>query len=230
MDIINPICWKNKFGECGTVEKISIIIIDDHPVIRHGVTSVLKKQSDMTVVGESDTAASALPVIKKHKPDVAILDITMTGISGIDLIPHIKAHSEETAIVIYTMHHNHDNIYRAFKAGAKGYVLKTDAIKDLISAVREAVQGRTFLSPGLPPSIKEQLVSGKGDEGALSVLSPREHEIANLLAQGMVPDEIGEILFISPKTVRVHRTNIMHKLDCNRANELLLLLRDCFPQ
>jgi len=74
------------------------------------------------------------------------------------------------------------------------------------------------------------LLSGEGEQGVLSVLSPREHEIANLLAQGMTPDEIGETLFISPKTVRVHRTNIMHKLNCGRANELLLLLRDCFPQ
>ena len=212
------------------MEKISVVIVDDHPVIRHGVTSVLEKQADMVVVGESDTATAALPVIKKFKPDVAILDINLAGISGIDLIPHIKTLSEETAIVMYSMHQNHDHIYRAFQAGSGGYVLKADAINDLITAVREVVQGRIFLSPHLPSSIMDHLASGKAEEGALSILSPREYEIANLLAQGMTPDEIGETLFISPKTVRVHRTNIMHKLNCNRANDLLLLLWNYFPQ
>jgi len=212
------------------VEKISVVIIDDHPVIRHGVTSVLKKQPDMHVVGESDTAATALPLIKELKPDVVILDITMTGISGIDLIPYIKALSENTIIIIYSMHQSTDIIYRSFKAGAKGYVLKADEIRDLFKAVREAVQGRIFLSKSLPQNMEAQLLSGDTEKGALSILSPREYEIANLLGQGMTPDEIGETLFISPKTVRVHRTNIMHKMDCGRSNELLLLLRDCFPQ
>ena len=212
------------------METISVVIIDDHPVIRHGVTSVLKKQPDMHVVGESDTAATALPLIKELKPDVVILDITMTGISGIDLIPYIKALSENTIIIIYSMHQSTDIIYRSFKAGAKGYVLKADAIRDLFKAVREAVQGRIFLSKSLPQNMEAQLLSGDTEKGALSILSPREYEIANLLGQGMTPDEIGETLFISPKTVRVHRTNIMHKLDCGRSNELLLLLRDCFPQ
>jgi len=128
------------------------------------------------------------------------------------------------------MHQSPDIIYRSFKAGAKGYVLKADEIRDLFKAIREAVQGRIFLSKSLPQNMEEQLLSGDTEKGALSILSPREYEIANLLAQGMTPDEIGETLFISPKTVRVHRTNIMHKLDCGRSNELLLLLRDCFPQ
>jgi len=212
------------------VEKISVVIIDDHPVIRHGVTSVLKKQPDMHAVGESDTAATALPLIKELKPDVAILDITMAGISGIDLIPYIKSLSEDTIIIIYSMHQNPDIIYRSFKAGAKGYVLKADEIRDLFIAIREVAQGRIFLSKSLPQNIEEQLLSGDTEKGALSLLSPREYEIANLLGQGMTPDEIGETLFISPKTVRVHRTNIMHKLNCGRSNELLLLLRDYFAQ
>ena len=211
------------------MEKTSVVIIDDHPVIRHGVTSVLKKQPDMFIVGESDSAASALPVVKEFKPDVAILDITMTGISGIDLIPYIKALSEKTVIIIYSMHQNQEHIFRSFKAGAQGYVIKTDEINDLISAVREVMNGGVFLSPSVPTTILEKLLTGKGDDGALSSLSPREYEIANLLAQGLTPDEIGETLFISPKTVRVHRTNIMHKLNCSRSTELLLFLRDLFP-
>lgn len=212
-----------------TVAKISVIIIDDHPVIRHGVTSVLKKQPDMKVVGESHSADAALPEIKRLKPDVAILDITMSGISGIDLIPHIKAHSENTLVVIYTMHQTPDHIHRAFKAGAKGYVLKGDEISELIAAIRDVKEGRSYVSRNLPPTLFHQILSGKGEEEPLSMLTPREYEIANLLTQNMNPEEIGEMLFISPKTVRVHRTNIMHKLGCHRAGELLLRLRDYFP-
>lgn len=212
------------------MKKISVVIIDDHPVILHGVSSVLQKHIDIQVLGKSDTADTALPLIKKVQPDVAILDISMTGISGIDLIPHIKNLSAKTKIVIYTTHESHDYVYRAFKAGAKGYVLKSDQISDLVTAIRESTQDRIFLSAGLPPSILDNLAAGKTDRGTLSVLSPREYEIANLIAQGLRPDEVGEMLFISPKTVRVHRTNIMHKLNCKRANDLLLLLGDCFHQ
>lgn len=210
------------------METFSVFIVDDHPVIRHGVSSVLKQLPDMSVVGESHSADAALPEIKKFKPDVAILDITMAGISGIDLIPYIKECSENTAIVIYTMHEMPDYMHRAFSAGAKGYVLKGDEINDLIAAIREVKKGHLYFSRNLPQASVQQIKSGKGAQGPLSNLTAREYEIANLLAQNINPEKIGELLFISPKTVRVHRTNIMHKLDCRRSNELLLCLRDYF--
>jgi len=211
------------------VAKLSVIIVDDHPVIRHGVSSVLKQQPDMLIVGESQSADAALPEIKKFKPDVAILDITMAGISGIDLIPYIKEFSENTAVIIYTMHEMPDYLHRAFNAGAKGYVLKGDEINDLIAAIREVKEGRCYFSRNLPQVLVQQIISSNGTQGPLSGLTAREYEIANLLAQNMNPKKIGEMLFISPKTVRVHRTNIMHKLGCQRSNELLLRLRDYFP-
>ncbi len=209
--------------------KLSVIIVDDHPVIRHGVSSVLKQLPDMTIVGESQSANAALPEIKRLKPDVAILDITMAGISGIDLIPYIKDFSEDTAVIIYTMHEMPDYLQRAFNAGAKGYVLKGDEINDLIAAIREVKKGHFYFSRNLPQALVQQIKNGNGTQGPLSGLTAREYEIANLLAQNMNPNKIGEMLFISPKTVRVHRTNIMHKLGCQRSNELLLRLRDYFP-
>ncbi|HIP40692.1 MAG TPA: response regulator transcription factor [Desulfocapsa sulfexigens] len=211
------------------MEKLSVIIVDDHPVIRHGVSSVLRQQPDMNIVGQLHSAEAALPEIKNLKPDVAILDITMAGISGIDLIPYIKESSEDTAIIIYTMHEMPDYIHRAFSAGAKGYVLKGDEINDLIAAIREVKEERFYFSRNLPHALVQQIMNGNGTQGPLSGLTAREYEIANLLAQNMNPNKIGEILFISPKTVRVHRTNIMHKLGCQRSNELLFRLRDYFP-
>ncbi len=208
------------------MNKTSVVIIDDHPVIRHGVKSVVDRQPDMITVGESDSATRALPMIKKTQPDVAILDISMSGISGIDLIPYINDLSEKTIIIIYTMNDKPDTILRAFKAGAKGYILKADLIRDLLVAIQQVIKGEMVFSKTFPDSFKDKILNGDPDEGLLSLLSPREHEIANLLAQRLTPDNIGEILFISPKTVRVHRTNIMHKLNCSKANELLLLLHD----
>ena len=212
------------------MKKTAVYIIDDHPVIRHGVRSVLNKTTDIEVIGESRGAKSAMEQFKTLVPDVIILDITLEGISGIDLIPRIKEKLEDVLIVIYSMHENPNQIYRAIKAGAKGYVLKGDEIKDLITAIRNVLQDKLYVSSGLSPKIIQQVLSGKTDQGSLSMLTPREYEIANLLVQGMNPDEIGETLFISPKTVRVHRTNIMHKLGCQRVNELLLSLADHFPR
>ena len=128
------------------------------------------------------------------------------------------------------MHQSPEYIHRAFKAGAKGYVLKGDEIKELATAIRNVKQGLIFLSHTISPTIIDQLLKGSAVAGTLANLTPREYEIANLLAQGMNPEEIGDTLFISPKTVRVHRTNIMHKLSCQRGNELLFRLRDHFQQ
>lgn len=211
------------------MERSSIFIIDDHPVIRHGISSVLSKQPDFEVIGEAQDAKSALKPLQELQPDVIILDITLKGISGIDLIPRIKEKLDSCIIIIYSMHKDPNHIQRAIKAGAKGYVFKSDEIKDLIAAVHDALEGKMYLSRNMQPEVLKQIQNGKTDGGSLSALTPREYEIANLLVQGMNPDEIGATLFISPKTVRVHRTNIMHKLGCNRANALLLCLADHFP-
>jgi DNA-binding NarL/FixJ family response regulator len=210
------------------MKKISVVIIDNHPVVRHGISNILEKQPNMVVVGESEAAASALPVIGYCKPDVAIVDSSMTEASGADLIPEIKALSKDTSIIIYSMHLKHEPIFRAFKAGAKGYVLKVDDINELVDAIFEVQEGRFFLSKQVPSEIATQLISGDGGQGLISRLSTREYEVAKLLSQCMTPDEIGEGLCISPRTVRVHRSNMMHKLNCEKANELLVMLRKYF--
>jgi len=212
------------------METTSVVIIDNHPVVRHGISSMLEQRSDMDVVGESEAATSALPVIGYCKPDVVIVDSSMTAFSGVDIIKDIKALSKGTSIIIYSMHQKHEPIYRAFKAGVKGYVLKIDATNDLIDAITEVTHGRMFISQKISSNVRKQLFAGNDGyaEGGLSSLSAREYEIAKLLSQCMRPDEIGEALCISPRTVRVHRSNMMHKLNCERANELLVLLRDYF--
>ncbi len=220
--------YKKTTVEKRTMKKISVIIIDKHPVVRHGITAALKQQPNMVVVGESETATSALPEICNSKPDVAIIDSSMTESCASDFIHTIKAQSEKTSIIVYSIHQKHEPIFRAFKEGAQGYVLKIDDMKELIHAVYEVQQGRIFLSKQVPSSVTSQLLSGNGGQGILSKLSKREYEVAKLLSQCMTPDEIGETLCISPRTVRVHRSNIMHKLQYRKASKLLSLLRDYF--
>ncbi len=211
------------------MKEISVFIIDDHPVIRHGVSAVLGKNDDMRVLGDAQDGESAIKMLKKLSPDVIVLDITMEGISGIDLIPQLYGQQLKCSIVIYSAHKQPDFVHRAIKAGAKGYVLKSDPIEELITAIRGVYNKHPYLSSGLPPEILEQMLTGKDSGDALAALSPREYEVANLLVQGMNPTEVGKTLSISPKTARVHRVNIMRKLGCGQVNELLLTLVKHFP-
>jgi len=210
------------------MEKISVVIIDNHPVVRLGLTSALQQQKNMVVVGESEAITNALPVIKDSKPNVAIVDSSMADTCGVDLIPAIKQLSEDTAIIVYSMHKRHEPIFRAFKAGAKGYVLKTDDVSEMVNAISQVQSGKTFFSHKIPPFVANQLLNGESGKGILSSLTAREYEIAKLISQCVTTEEIGDALHISPRTVQAHRSNMMAKLNCKRVNELLVLLRDCF--
>ncbi|WP_161630014.1 response regulator transcription factor [Desulfogranum mediterraneum] len=210
---------------------IAIVIVDDHPVIRHGLGSILSKEDNFVIAGQAEDGERALAVITAVQPDVVILDITLEGIDGISLISRIKEMSAGTSIIMYTMHGNKNYISRALKAGALGYVLKSDPIGEVTAAVYSALNRTLYLSTGLPPAILgELLASTTSSEKSTAELTPREYEIASLIAQGQNPDQVGQALFISPKTVRVHRTKIMHKLGCSNIHELLLELRQHFPQ
>ncbi len=210
------------------MKKTSVVIIDNHPIVRHGLSTALKQRDDMVVVGESKAAKSILHIIRDRKPNVAIVDSSMTDYCGVDLIPEIKSLSEDTAILIFSMHQKHELLFRAFQAGAKGYVSKADEIGDVIDAINEVRSGRTFFSNHIPPLLANQLLSGSNGKGILSSLSKREYEVAKLLSQCMSPEEVGQALYISPRTVQVHRTNIRLKLNCQSSKELLILLRDFF--
>lgn len=210
---------------------VSIVIIDDHPVICHGLNRILDKEPLFHISGEANEWKSALKLVEENQPDVAILDITLQGLDGISLLSRILEVCESVRVIMYTMHNSRDYIVRSFQAGALGYVLKNDKTEELVTAVKDVMDGRIFLSSSIPNTIMAELISGKGAEGdAAARLSPREYEVASLIAQGLSPDQIADTLFISTKTVRVHRTKIMHKLSCSGIHELLLELRQYFPQ
>lgn len=209
----------------------TVVIVDDHPVIRHGLKSIISRQSAYEVAGEASEGKGCLQLIEANQPDIAILDITLSGSDGISLIFRIKEICATTRMIMYSMHDSREYIGRSIIAGALGYVLKSDNIDEVMAAMDSVMEGRIFLSSSIPQTILSELISSKKNvENALDNLTPREFEIASLIAQGNTPNEIGEMLFISPKTVRVHRTNLMHKLSCSHVHELLLQLRNYFPQ
>lgn len=209
----------------------SILIVDDHPMISHGLKSILSKHESYSVIGEASDGKSCLKLIKQKNPDVAIVDITLKDGDGISLIMKIKEIAARTKIIMYTMHNSKEYVGRAFVAGAFAYVLKSDKIEDLLTAIDAVLQGRIYLSNSLPQEILSELMAKRNSgENGLDSLTPREYEIASLISQGKTPQQIGDLLCISPKTVRVHRTNLMHKLSCSHIHELLLQLRHYFPQ
>lgn len=211
--------------------KISIVVIDDHPVISHGLKSILGKRDEFVIAGEASDSRGALQIVAASKPDVIILDIGLDGSDGISLIAQLKEVSSLSKIIMYTMHDNKNYIARSFQAGAMAYVLKSDKTEELVDAVKNVFGAKIYLSSAIPSAVLAELIMGKKSlDSGVSGLTAREYEIASLISMGKNINQIAENLCISPKTVRVHRTNIMHKLSCDNVHELLLQLHNYFPQ
>lgn len=209
----------------------SILIVDDHPMISHGLKSIIARNGSYNVIGEASDGRGCLKLVEQENPDVVILDITLKDGDGISLIMKIREIAAETKIIMYTMHSSKEYIGRAFVAGALAYVLKSDKIEDILTAIEAVLQGRIYLSNSVPQEILSELIGKRNSsENSLETLTPREYEIAALIARGNTPRQIAELLCISPKTVRVHRTNLMHKLSCSHVHELLLQLPHYFPE
>lgn len=211
---------------------VSILIVDDHPVVRHGLKGVLEKQDDLLVVGEASDWQEALAAVGRQRPDVIILDIALQGVDGVSLVTRIQQSGAQSRIIMYSMHSNRDYVTRAFQAGALGYVLKSDKIEQLVEAIRQVLDGRVYLSSSLSETIMSDLLGGQNiaELHGTSSLTPREYEVASLIAQGMTLDAIASTLLVSPQAARLHRGRIMEKLSCGGESELLLKLREYFPQ
>lgn len=206
---------------------ISIVLVDDHLLFRQSIKVLLSDMPDFVVVGESGDGRESLLMIEKLQPSVVILDITMSGLGGLELAPGIKKIAPKAKTIMLTMHENPEYVYRAFKVGCQGYVLKSDSADDLAKAIKVVAKGETYLSPGITSDFISHLIS-KADAGdtSPSLLTPREQEVCSLVAQGRSTEQISADLFISPKTVRVHVANIMAKLSCKTRTELVLRLQE----
>jgi DNA-binding NarL/FixJ family response regulator len=208
------------------VTKKTILIVDDHPLVREGLKSTLKPAVEYEVVGQAGNAREAARIVKNLKPDLVLLDLALPDKSGIDLCREIRNFSPSTRIMIISMHSKVDYIVRAFQAGATGYMAKESATERLLQGVASVLSGEYFMDGSVSHSVVAKLMQAgekelKITDANYESLTPREQEVMVLLAEGASPKEIAAKLFISPKTVENHRTNIMSKLGLHSTLELV---------
>lgn len=205
--------------------KIRILLADDHTVMRRGLRLLLESQPGLSVVAEASDGKQALDQVQATAPDVAILDIAMPNLSGIEAAQRIVAMAPGTAVIILSMHSDEGYVLRALKAGAKAYLLKDSAEGDLMEAIQAVTQGKTFFSPEISKMLVEDHVREirmRGVEDSYELLTPREREILQLLAQGKSNKDIAASLNLSLYTVETHRRNLQDKLNLHSIAELIL--------
>lgn len=203
----------------------SIVIIDDHPLFREGLKSIIARARQFDVVGEAGDARKGLEDVKKYNPDLVIVDISLPDKSGIELARAIRSRFPGTRIIIVSMHSKIDYIVEAFQAGATGYIVKESASDRLILGLETVLNGEYFLDSSISHAVvekllKEPLKDTRVEDADYGSLTPREQEVMRLLAEGFAVKEIAEKLYISPKTVENHRSNLMRKLGLRNAIEL----------
>jgi two-component system response regulator NreC len=199
---------------------ITVVLVDDHAVVRSGLRLLLEKQDDIEVVGEAGNAKDAIFRTRALKPNVILLDVVMPGESGIDVLPKLLKESPQTRVLVLSMQDDPSYVREAFAAGASGYVLKEAADEEVVSAVREIAEGGRYVHPALGA----RMVAAEAEERAAAEadpLSEREREVLRLLALGHTNQEIAEQLYISVRTAESHRAHIMQKLRLTTRAELV---------
>lgn len=200
--------------ETGSSNAKTIVLVEDHTLMREGLAQLVNSQSDLHVVGEAADASKGLDLVLAHRPDVAIVDITLPGRNGLELIKDIRAQVPEQIILVISMHDEALYAERALKAGAKGYIMK-DADRDtFLAAIRKVLEGGFYVSDKMSAEIFASYSGGNQQvKGSVTRLSDREFEVFELLGQGLGTNDIAQRLGISPKTVEVHRAHIREKLE-----------------
>ena len=205
-----------------TRDRKKIFIVDDHPMMREGLAQLIGHETDLVVCGEADDAAQALEQIEKLQPDLALVDITLRSTSGLELIKDLRIRVPALSILVISMHDESLYAERVLRAGGRGYVMKQEGGKKLMEAIRQVLNGKTYVSERISAKIFD-LFSGRLTESSSPVerLTDREFEVFRLIGQGLSTKQIAEKLRVSAKTVEVHRVNIKQKLKVATAAELI---------
>jgi DNA-binding NarL/FixJ family response regulator len=201
--------------------KRRVFLVDDHPLVREWLTNLINQQKDLTVCGEAEDAPRALQAIEALQPDVAIVDVTLANGSGIELVKDVKRIAPQVAVVVLSMHDESLYAERALRAGARGYVMKRESTKKVITALRDVLEGRLHVSDEFRALLTERLLDGKAGGSPVDELSDRELEVFRRLGQGQETRRIAEALGLSIKTVQVYCARIKEKLGLANATELL---------
>ena len=200
-----------------------IVLADDHALLRQGIRAIIEQSENMLVVGEAGDGLELLDLLKKETVQLVIADITMPKLRGIEAASEIKKSHPDVKVLILSMHKRKEYIYHAFSAGAKGYLLKDDTDTELLSAINTIRAGGVYVSSLLANGLTSELIKVWTGDAKLpeETLSLRERQVLKLVAEGRTSEEIGDLLFISPRTVQNHRANIMKKLNLKGTSDLV---------
>jgi two-component system response regulator NreC len=212
-----------EFSQGHHFKETTIVLADDHRVVREGLRALLEAEPHFRVVGEAGDGLEVVRLVERLRPDVLVLDMMMPALNGIEVARQVKKRSPKTHVVILSMHKDESYVVEALKNGASAYVLKDSSADELLKAVREAIAGRRYLSPPLSDSAIEAYAdrSGGAAMDPYESLSTREREVLQLAAEGRTNPEMGKRLFISHRTVEIHRANMMKKLGLRSHADLI---------
>jgi len=206
------------------MKKVKLLVADDHKIFRQGIKKLLEEEPDLQVVGEAADGREAIKKATELKPDVILMDIAMANLNGLQATKQIKKILPDTKVIMVTMHKNEEYVLQSFQAGASGYILKEGAVEELVSAIRTIHQDKSFLSPAISKTLIDaylrKMETGK-TETPFDLLTDREREVLQLIAEGYTNREVAKSLFISVKTVEAHRAHIMQKLNIHEIAKLV---------
>jgi two-component system, NarL family, response regulator NreC len=194
---------------------LRVLLADDHPIVREGLRAVLGAHSDFLVVGEAEAGPAVLPLVEQLKPDVLVLDLMMPGLGGLEITRQVRDAAPQTCVVILSMHANEAYVAEAFRAGARAYILKQSAARELVTGLRTALAGQSFLSAQISQAAvaEYEQMTQPGAIDPFRRLTPREQQVLGLLAEGRTNSQIAAHLHIGQRTVETHRAHLMRKLN-----------------
>jgi two-component system response regulator NreC len=206
------------------MKKVKLLVADDHKIFRQGIKKLLEEEPDLQVVGEAADGREAVKRATELKPDVILMDIAMANLNGLEATKQIKKVLPDVKVIMLTMHKNEEYVLHSFQVGASGFILKEGAVEELVSAIRSIHQNKSFLSPSISKTLIEaylrKMETGK-TETPFDLLTDREREVLQLIAEGYTNREVAKALFISVKTVEAHRAHIMNKLNIHEIAKLV---------
>ncbi len=198
-----------------------IVIIDDHPIVRQGLAQLINQAKDLQIIGEAESTAEAVSLINETLPSLALVDITLRDSNGIELIKDLKKLHPRMPVLVVSLHDESIYAERALRAGAKGYIMKAEAIDNIMTAIRVVLSGGIYLSNKFRAQILEKLTNQQTNKSLLDILSDRELEVFQLMGEGLNTREIAETLFLSIKTIETYKSHLKRKLNLKNSTELI---------